>query len=65
MALASLSSADLRKLIQLVKEKEVLEAKLAKVEAVLKGLDTGSSSKEQAIKTRKPRRGRRPRQTKG
>lgn len=59
MSLSSLSSADLKKLIQVVKEKEVLEAKLAKVEAALKGLDSGSSSKEPVIKTRGPRRGRR------
>jgi hypothetical protein len=59
MSLSSLSSADLKKLVQLVKTKEVLEAKLGKVEVALKGLDTESSSKEQAIKTRGPRRGRR------
>ena len=59
MSLSSISSADLKKLVQLVKTKGVLEAKLAKVEAALKGFDTGSSSKEQAMKTRAPRRGRR------
>lgn len=47
------------RLIQLVKEKEVLEAKLAKVEFALSGLDTGSISTEPAIKTRGQRRGRR------
>jgi hypothetical protein len=59
MSLSSLSSADLKKLIQLVKEKEVLEVELAKVNAALNGLDTGSIPKEPAIKPRGPRRGRR------
>jgi hypothetical protein len=59
MSLSSLSSADLQKLIGLIKDKESLQAKLAKVEAEMESLESGSPAKEPNIKKGKPRRGRR------
>ncbi len=41
MSLSSLTSAQLQRLIKLVKEKEVLQARLAKVESSLEALDGG------------------------
>jgi hypothetical protein len=43
MALSNLSSAQLAHLISLVKEKEVLQEKLEKIDAALSALESGSS----------------------
>ena len=60
MSLSSLTSAQLHQLIELVKEKEALQAKLAQVERSLAGLESGEMTKEEAsAKKRGPRRGRR------
>lgn len=60
MSLSSLSSVQLHRLIQLVKEKESLQAKLAQVERSLAALDGGKVTKEKsAPKKRGPHRGRR------
>jgi hypothetical protein len=53
MSLSSLSSAQLHRLIELVKEKESLQSKLAKVESALDG--NGTPAKTAGIK-RGPRR---------
>ncbi len=56
MSLSSLSSAQLHRLIELVKEKESLQSKLAKVESALAAFDgNGSAAKTAGIK-RGPRR---------
>jgi hypothetical protein len=59
MSLSSLSSADLTRLIQLVKDKEAIQAKLAKVERALDALQNGTEPKELATVKRGPRRRRR------
>jgi hypothetical protein len=48
MSLSSLSSAQLHRLIELVKEKEALQAKLAQVERSLAGLESGKVAKDEA-----------------
>jgi hypothetical protein len=55
MAFSTLSSAQLSRLIALVKEKESLQSKLEKVDSALQALDSGSI----------PRRGRPPGKVKG
>lgn len=59
MSFASLSSSDLQKLLRLIKDKEVLQAKLAKVEAALHSLESGLPTKEPKIKKAGSRRGTR------
>jgi hypothetical protein len=59
MSFASLSSAQLHRLIQLVKEKEEIQAKLAQVNRSLDALQEGKEAKESASKKPSPRRGRR------
>jgi hypothetical protein len=60
MSLSSLTSAQLHRLIELVKEKEALQAKLAQVERSLADLESGEVTKDDApAKRRGPRRGRR------
>ena len=60
MSLSSLTSAQLHQLIELVKEKEALQAKLAQVERSLVDLESGKVTKDEApAKRRGPRRGRR------
>jgi hypothetical protein len=60
MSLSSLTSAQLHRLIQLVKEKESLQAKLAQVERSLAALESGEVAKDEALaKERGPRRARR------
>ena len=46
-------------MIQLIKEKEALQAKLAKVIAALDGLESGTPKKEAKVPKGGPRRGRR------
>jgi len=43
MSLASLSSAQLRPLLQLIREKEAIQTKLAKVNRSLKALESGTT----------------------
>lgn len=45
MALSDLSSAQIQRLVQLVKEKEAIQAKLAQVERSLEALDGGKETK--------------------
>jgi hypothetical protein len=52
MSLSNLSSAQLAQLIELVKEKEVLQTKLARVDAALLSLETGKPAPK--------KRGRKP-----
>ena len=60
MSLSSLTSAQLHQLIELVKEKEALQAKLAQVERSLAELESGKVRKDESLaKQRGPRRGRR------
>jgi len=60
MSLSSLTSVQLHRLIELVKEKEALQAKLAQVERSLADLESGEVTKDEApTKRRGPRRGRR------
>jgi hypothetical protein len=59
MSLTSLSSTDLSKLIQLVKDKEGLEAKLKQVKSAIDSLASGAKAKAIAPGRRGPRRGRR------
>jgi hypothetical protein len=60
MSLSSLTSAQLHQLIELVKEKEALQAKLAQVERSLAELESGEVRKDESLaKQRGPRRGRR------
>ena len=59
MSLASLSSAQLRHLLQLIKEKEAIETKLAKVDLALKALENGSTAKTVRSVAASSRRGRR------
>jgi hypothetical protein len=60
MSLSSLTSAQLHQLIELVKEKEALQAKLAQVERSLAELESGEVTKDESLaKQRGPRRGRR------
>jgi hypothetical protein len=59
MTLSSLSSANLQKLIGLIKEKESLQAKLGKVKAELESIESGSPAKKPKIKKGGTRRGRR------
>jgi len=59
MSLSSLSSAQLNKLIQLVKDKEALEAKLVQVKNAIDALGTDTKTKAVTSKKRGPRRGRR------
>ena len=55
MSLSTLSSAQLSRLIGLIKEKESLQAKLEKVEAALQSLETGkSASKKRGRKPGRP-----------
>ena len=60
MSLSSLTSAQLPRLIELVKEKEAIQAKLAQVERSLDGLQSGTPTNEKPpAKKRAPRRRRR------
>jgi hypothetical protein len=75
MALFNLSSAQLAHLIELVKQKEILQAKLAQISAELQALETGkpapkkrgrkpgrppgSGNKAKVVKPAKARRGKR------
>jgi len=60
MSLSSLTSAQLHRLIELVKEKEAIQAKLAQVERSLTDLESGEVTKDESpAKRRGPRRGRR------
>ncbi len=54
MSLSNLTSAQLAHLIELVKEKEILQEKLAKVDAALSALETGKAVP--ATRGRKPGR---------
>ena len=57
MSLSNLSSADLSKLIELVKEKEALEAKLSQVGSAIDALGSGAKAKPVAASKRRKRRG--------
>ena len=57
MSLSSLTSAQLHRLIQLVKEKEAIQAELAKVERSLANLENGKTEDSSSQK-RGPRRRR-------
>lgn len=57
MSLSSLTSAQLHRLIELVKEKETIQAKLAQVERSLDALQSGTTTKEKPLAAKK--RGRR------
>ena len=59
MLLSSLSSADIQKLVQLVKEKETLEAKIAQVKSSIDGLAGNERPRGSRGIKRAPRRGRR------
>ena len=60
MPLSSLTSAQLHRLIELIKEKEAIQAKLAQVERSLDSLQTGTATNEKPpAKKRGPRRRRR------
>ena len=59
MSINSLSSADLQRLIRLIKDKESIRAKLAKVEAELQVLEFASSAKKAPPKADRARKGRR------
>jgi hypothetical protein len=59
MPLSTLSSADLSKLIQLVKDKELLEAKLSQVRSAIDGLASGQTAKGNKSPKRQTRRKRR------
>jgi len=59
MSLSSLSSANISKLIELIKEKGSLEAKLSKVISAIDALGSGKKAKAVAPAKRGPRRGRR------
>ena len=60
MSLSSLSSAQLYRLIQLVKDKEAIQAKLAQVERALEAIEGGGVMEEKsAAKKRGSRRRRR------
>lgn len=60
MALIDLSSAQLERLIELIKEKEAIQAKLVQVERTLDALHGGTpAEKKSPVKQRGPRRGRR------
>ena len=56
MSLSSLSSAQLHRLIELVREKESLQSKLAKVEIALAALDGNGTAAKMAGTKRGPRR---------
>lgn len=56
MPLSSLSSEQLQRVIQLIKEKEALQARLAELNSALNALDSGEVT---AAKSGRPRRGRR------
>jgi hypothetical protein len=58
MLLSSLSSAQIKQLIQLIKEKESIEAKLLRVTKSLNAFEQGKAARKAAA-TRSPRRGRR------
>jgi hypothetical protein len=60
MSFSSLTSAQLHRLIELVKEKEALQNKLAQVERSLADMESGEVTKDESpAKRRGPRRGRR------
>ena len=60
MPLSSLTSAQLHRLIELIKEKESIQAKLSQVERSLDGLESGEPTNEKPpAKKRGPRRRRR------
>jgi len=59
MSLSSLSSTELSKLIQLVKDKEVLEAKLSQIKSAIDAMASGTNPKANVPSKRGPRRGRR------
>jgi hypothetical protein len=60
MSLSSLTSVQLHRLIELVKEKEAIQAKLAQVERSLDSLQSGTATNEKPpAKKRGPRRRRR------
>jgi hypothetical protein len=60
MSLSSLTSAQLHRLIELIKEKEAIQTKLAQVERALAALEGGVATNEKPLaKTRGPRRRRR------
>ena len=61
MALTDLSSTQLQQLIRLVKEKEVLQAQLARVERSLDGLSEGKISEANSSPSKTPKRRRRRR----
>src|ERR1700722_9578261 len=57
MSLTSLSSAQLRQLLQLIKEKEAIQTKLAKVDRSLKALESGTKpQKIRSVSIRSRRR---------
>jgi hypothetical protein len=61
MSLSSLSSDQLHSLIKFIKEKEMIQAKLARVERSLSALEGGKVAKrEPSVKKRSSRRLRRP-----
>ena len=56
MSLSSLTSAQLHRLIELVKEKEALQAKLAQVERSLADLESGRTKEEKPPEKKRGRR---------
>ncbi len=56
MSLSSLTSAQLHRLIELVKEKETIQAKLAQVERSLDALQSGATTKEKPLAKKRGRR---------
>lgn len=61
MSLSSLSSVQLHRLIELVKERETLHAKLARVERSLESLESGKKTKGYAVAKNQQKSGRRRR----
>ena len=59
MSLSSLTSVQLHRLIQLIKEKEAIQAKLERVNRKLAALDCGKSAEEGPAPVKRPYRRRR------
>ena len=49
MSLANLSSASLQRLVELITEKEAIQAKLVKIQTSIEALAAGSASKESPV----------------
>ena len=65
MSLSSLSSAQLHRLVQLIKEKEAIQTKLIQLDHFLKALEAGLVAKEKPVLKGRSHRVRRRRALKG